>query len=195
MSNVDLGMCFKALLGPEWECGDISVIKEYDNQCFIALIDVLGHGSEAREIALSAKKYLESNYKNELIDLMKGLHKHLEGTRGAAAAMYCLDIFTGELTYVGVGNITFRIFGAKPIRLVPRDGVVGYIMTNPEKRIVKLYPNDIVLMYSDGIKEHFDEFECAGLLKEDAENIAAGILEKFGKKDDDASCVVLKYLM
>ena len=50
-------------------------------------------------------------------------------------------------------------------------------------------------MHSDGIKEHFDIVECAGLLKEDAQDIASGILKQFGKKNDDDSCIVLKYLI
>lgn len=195
MESIDLGMCYKAMLGPEWECGDIAVMKQYDNQCFIALIDVLGHGSAARKIALSAKSYLEYNYKGMLTELMNGLHEHLKGTRGAVAAMCHLDILTGELTYVGMGNITVRIFGVKPTRLTPKDGIVGYRMTTPKMIKIKLHPEDIILMYSDGIKEHFDIVECAGLLKEDSQDIASGILKKFGKKNDDASCVVLKYLI
>ena len=193
MPDVDLGMCFKALLGSEEECGDIAVVKKYKNHCFIALVDVLGHGSEARGIALLAKRYLEYSFENELTEIMNGLHHYLKGTRGAVAAVCHLDISTGELSYTGIGNITVRIFGAKPIRLTPKDGIVGYIMARPEEYIVKLYSNDILLMYSDGIKEHFDAFECAGLLKKSAEDIARGILKKFGKKNDDASCVVLKY--
>jgi phosphoserine phosphatase RsbX len=195
MPSVDLGMCFQALLGSQSECGDIAVVQEYDNECFIALVDVLGHGSEAREIALSAKNYLENNCQRALVEIMNGLHEHLKGTRGAVAAMCHLDIFTGELTYVGMGNITVRIFGAKPIKLIPKDGIVGYRMTSPQEHTIKLYPEDTILMYSDGVKEHFDVFECAGLLKENAEDIAIGILERFGKKNDDASCVVLKYSM
>ena len=195
MASIDLGMCYRAMLGPEWECGDIAVMKQYDNQCFIALIDVLGHGSVARKIALSAQDYLEENYKSMLIELMNGLHQHLKGTRGAVVAMCHLDILTGELTYVGMGNITVRIFSVKPTRLTPKDGIVGYKMTNPRIINIKLHPKDIILMYSDGIKEHFDIFECAGLLKEDAQDIAIGILTQFGKKNDDESCVVLKYLI
>jgi len=195
MESIDLGMCYQAMLGPESECGDIAVMKQYDNQCFIALIDVLGHGSVARKIALSAQDYLEENYKSMLIELMNGLHQHLKGTRGAVVAMCHLDILTGELTYVGMGNITVRIFSVKPTRLTPKDGIVGYKMTNPRIINIKLHPKDIILMYSDGIKEHFDIFECAGLLKEDAQDIAIGILTQFGKKNDDESCVVLKYLI
>lgn len=195
MASIDLGMCYQAILGPEWECGDIAVIKQYDNQCFIALIDVLGHGSAAREVALSAKSYLEDNYKSILVELMNGLHQHLKGTRGAVAAMCHLDILSGELTYVGMGNITVRILGVKPTRLTPKDGIVGYKMTTPQMLNIKLHPEDIIIMYSDGIKEHFDIVECIGLFKEDAQDIAIGILRQFGKKNDDESCVVLKYLI
>ncbi|MCT4619195.1 MAG: SpoIIE family protein phosphatase [Marinisporobacter sp.] len=195
MRNIDLGMTFRALLGDESECGDIGVIQEYDHQCFLALIDVLGHGSEARKIALSAKKYLKNNYRMDLTDMINGLHEHLKGTRGAVAAVCHLDILTGELTYVGIGNITVRIFGTKPTRLIPKDGTIGYRMRKPQKHRMKLYPGDTILMHSDGIKEHFDLINYVGLLRENAGSIAARILEYFWKKNDDASCIVLKYSM
>lgn len=195
MARSDFGIRFRALMGFESECGDIAVIKEYDNQCFIALIDVLGHGIEARKVAILAKSYLEHRYEDELTKLMNGLHEHLKGTRGAVAAICHLDILNGKLEYVGIGNITVRIFGAKSRRFIPEGGVVGYIIAKPRKNITKLHNGDILIMYSDGIKEHFDEFECDGLLKENAEKIADGIIRKFGKENDDASCVVLKYFV
>ncbi|MBZ9633419.1 SpoIIE family protein phosphatase [Clostridium sp. FP1] len=195
MADIDLGMTYKALLCEESECGDIGIIKEYNNYCFLALIDILGHGSEAREVALYAKLYLENNYEKDSIDLMNGLHEHLKGTRGAVAAICNLNVLTGELSYVGIGNITVRIMGSRFTRLVPKDGVIGYIMAKPQKQILKLYEGDILLLHSDGIKEHFELFECAGLLKESAVDIAQGILKRFEKKQDDASCIVLKYLI
>lgn len=194
MASIDFGMCYRAMLGPESECGDITVLKQYDNQCFFALIDVLGHGAEARKIAILAERYLEENYKRNLIDVINGLDQHLKGTRGAVVALCHLEILTGELTYIGIGNITVRIFGGKTIRLTPKGGIIGYRITTPRSINLKLHPEDIVLMYSDGVKEHFDIIECAALLKEEAQDIADGILKQFGKKNDDASCIVLKYL-
>lgn len=193
MPNIDLGMTYKALLGDKSECGDIGLIKKYDNHCFLALVDILGHGLEAREVALYAKIYIENNYDKDTIDIMNGLHEHLKGTRGAVAAICNLDIITGELNYVGIGNITVRIIGAKPYRFIPKDGVIGYMIAKPNKQIIKLHGEEILILHSDGIKEHFDFLECADLLKEDAEDIAQGILKKFQKKDDDASCIILKY--
>lgn len=193
MGSIDFGMCYRAMLGPDSECGDITFMKQYDNQCFFSLIDVLGHGAEARKIAISAVKYLEENYKRNLVDVINGLHQYLKGTRGAVVALCHLEILTGDFTYIGIGNITVRILGVKTSRLTPKGGIVGYKITTPRSINLKLHPEDIILMYSDGVKEHFDIVECAALLKEDAQDIASGVLNQFGKKNDDASCIVLKY--
>lgn len=194
MYNVNLGMVYEAMFGGKTECGDIGIIKRYENHAFLALVDVLGHGLEARKVALNAKEYLENNYFNSLTEIMLGLHDHLRGTRGAVAAICNMNVLTGELKYVGIGNITLRIIGRKNIRLVSRDGIVGYRMTKPQEQILKLNIGETFLMYSDGIKEHFESFECEDLLKKNAEEIAEGILHKFSKMNDDSSCIVLKYV-
>ncbi len=115
MSRVDCYLVKRALTLREADCGDTGVIKEFDGQCFLALVDVLGHGSEAHDVALIAQKYLEQNYCEELVDVMQGLHACLKGTRGAVAALCRLDTETGELIYVGIGNITVRVLGSKDL--------------------------------------------------------------------------------
>ena len=194
MSKVDCHLVKRALTIKETDCGDTGVIQEFNGQCFLALVDVLGHGSEAHTVALSAQKYLEQNYRQELIDVMDGLHACLRGTRGAVAALCRLDTGTGKLNFVGVGNITVRVFGPKNSRLISRDGIVGYAMSTPKAQTLKLYTGDILVMYSDGIKEHFEPSECRGILMGNAKSIAVGLLNQFGKKNDDASCIALKYL-
>lgn len=194
MADVDFGMIYEAMLGGESECGDIGIIKSYENHLIFALVDVLGHGFEARKVALEAKNYLEDNFCDDVVDIINGLHKHLKGTRGAVAAICNLDTLTGDLSYAGIGNITVRIIGRKSIRIVPNDGVVGYMMSKPKKQNFKLNIGEIMLMHSDGIKEHFESYECEALLMESAQNIVNGILNKFGKKGDDASCIAVKYL-
>jgi hypothetical protein len=105
-----------------------------------------------------------------------------------------MDIDTGDLMYVGVGNIAVKILGPRAFSFVPRDGVIGYVMPTPREQHRKLYAGDTLVMYSDGIKEHFDPLDCSGLLNGTAESIAGGLLQQFGKKDDDASCIALRYL-
>jgi serine phosphatase RsbU (regulator of sigma subunit) len=194
MSRVDCYLVKQALTLREADCGDTGVIKEFDGQCFLALVDVLGHGSEAHDVALIAQEYLEQNYYEGLVDLMQGLHACLKGTRGAVAALCRLDTETGELIYVGIGNITVRVLGLRNARFVLGDGIVGYMMTTPREQNLKLFAGDVLVMYSDGIKEHFELSEYPGMLTGTAKSIAVGLLDKFGKKNDDASCIALRYL-
>jgi negative regulator of sigma-B (phosphoserine phosphatase) len=194
MSRVDCYLVKRALTLRETECGDTGVIKEFDGQCFLALVDVLGHGSEAHTAALSAQKYLEQNYRQELIDVMQGLHACLMGTRGAVAAICRLDIKTGKLIYVGVGNIAVRVLGPRNSRFVSRDGIVGYMMSTLKEQTLKLFAGDVLVMHSDGIKEHFELSKSPGILTGTAKSIAVELLNQFGKRNDDASCIALKYL-
>jgi negative regulator of sigma-B (phosphoserine phosphatase) len=194
MSKVDYYLVKRALTQRETECGDTGVIKEFDGQCFLALVDVLGHGSEAYTVALGAQKWLEQNYRQELIDVMDGLHAWLRGTRGAVAALCRLDVNTGKLIYVGIGNITVRVFGPRNSRFVSRDGIVGYRMSTLKEQTLKLFAGDVLVMHSDGIKEHFELSKSPGILTGTAKSIAVGLLNQFGKRNDDASCIALRYL-
>ena len=194
MSRIDYHLVKRALTLRETDCGDTGVIKEFNGQCFLALVDVLGHGSEAYDVALIAQKYLEQNYGNELVDVVQGLHACLKGTRGAVAAVCRLDTKSGELIYVGIGNITVRVLGPRTSRFVSGDGIIGYQITTPREQKLKLFAGDVLVMYSDGIKEHFDLSESPGILTGTAKSIAGGLLNQFGKNNDDASCIALRYL-
>jgi len=190
--NVDCHYVFRALLGAPSECGDAGIVKIDHDRCFLGLVDVLGHGKRAYDVACFAQDYLDRHWTDDLVRLMRGLHEHLRGTLGAVAAFCRLDSSTGELAHVGIGNITVRMLGPRAFKMVSRDGVIGYRIPSvkEEKRI--FYPSDILVMHSDGIREHFNILDCPGLLSGNAETIAKGILEKFGKQDDDASCIAMR---
>jgi negative regulator of sigma-B (phosphoserine phosphatase) len=194
MSSVDCHLVKRALTLREAECGDTGVIKEFDGQCFLALVDVLGHGCEAHDVALTAQAYLEQNCREKPVEVMLGLHTCLKGTRGAVAAICRLDTETGELIYAGMGNIVVRVLGARAFRFVSGDGIVGYIMSTVREQTLTLLVGDVLVMHSDGIKEHFELSECPGILTGDAKSIATGLLRQFGKENDDASCIALRYL-
>ena len=194
MGTVDYHFVLRALSGGADACGDAGVVKVYDNLCFLGLVDVLGHGKDANKVACIACDYLEEKMEDDLVVLMQGLHGRLKGTRGAVAALCRLDIHTGDLNYVGIGNICVKTLGPRAFTFVPRDGVIGYVAPTPREEHRSLHPGDTLVMYSDGIKEHFDPLDCAGLLNGTAETIAKGLLKQFGKKDDDASCIALRYL-
>jgi len=175
------------------ECGDTGIIKEFDHKIFISIIDVLGHEKEAYDIAGVSKDFLEENYRKDLVEVMTGLHKHLRNSVGAVAGLCLLDLITGELKYVGTGNITARIFGADTRRIIFEPGIIGYAIRTIREKRIKLYNNDVLLLYTDGIKEHFESEDYPELLQEDTRTIATNVIYKFGKNYDDAACIALRF--
>ncbi len=194
MRKIEIGVATKALMEDLSECGDIAHIEESEKECFLALIDVLGHGSQACELAKHAKEYLKENYKMNLSELMSGLHLYIGGSRGAVVALCRFDLEHGNLEYVGVGNITIRVIGNKSARLISKDGIVGYGKIHPQLQQISLGSGDTLLLHSDGIKEHVEAFELAAIFCENAQAAAMTILNRFCKDTDDASCIVMKYL-
>lgn len=173
-------------------CGDTGLIKRTDDGVFFALIDGLGHGPEADEVARQARSYLEHAYrKANLVDVIQGLHQNLGKTRGAVAALCRINTTSGELNYVGVGNISAKLYAPNPITFVPREGIVGYIMSSPREETLILSPGMVLVLHSDGLPAHLDLSEALSRDRP-ARAIAQGLLRDYGKDDDDGSCIVVK---
>ena len=195
MPDADCNLVRNPLTGRDDECGDTGVIKAIEGERFLALVDALGHGRAAHAVAVLAEQYLERNYREPLVTILEGLHACLRGTGGAVAAFCRLDLATGELRYTGMGNITVRVLGPRASRFVVRDGILGYAIPSPREESAMLLPGDVLVMHSDGIQEHFAAWECDAMLTDPAETIAANLVRRFGKENDDASCIVLRYLV
>jgi hypothetical protein len=175
------------------ECGDTGIIKEFDNKIFSAVVDVLGHNLKAHQLTLVIEKFLEENFRSDLIDIMRGLHEHIKGSVGAVAILCRLDIESGQLEYTGIGDLTIRILGVDNKRLLIGEGVIGYIMRTPRRKMIIMNHNDILLVHSDGIKTHFSGGDYPGFPRLTAKEIALSIVRKFNKGMDDATCLVLRY--
>ncbi len=194
MTRADCHLLLRSLEGPADACGDAGYFRSSDSDCFLALVDVLGHGHEAHQVAMVAEAYLAEHSAEPLVGLMQGLHKALRGSRGAVASLCRVDLASGEMRFTGIGNITCRVFGAENQRMVSRDGIVGYMMSQPAEHVVRLAPRDVVMLASDGVREHFEAHDHPGLLTGSAQEIAQRVLAAFAKGDDDASCLVMRYL-
>lgn len=193
VAQADCYLMKQALMISEDECGDTGYIHQSDGVCLFALVDGLGHGKPAHEAALLAEEYLAASTELDLVEMMQGLSDALRKSRGAVAALCRLNTETGEMRFCGIGNITTRIFSAEHTRITPGDGIVGYIMPTPKEKTFTLDHGDVVMLYSDGIKEHFDEYDCSGLLDGSAEDIVKKVFDCFYKGDDDGSCLVMRY--
>ncbi|MFT5165806.1 MAG: negative regulator of sigma-B (phosphoserine phosphatase) [Saprospiraceae bacterium] len=189
--ELDCFLYIQPLLSKE-ECGDIGVFVEYENKLFVALIDVLGHGAEAYEVAVRAKYFLERHYREDLTEMIKGLHLFLKGSRGLAGNLSRLNLDTGDFEYTGIGNVEAKIVGADKMTFTNRDGIVGHRMPSPKIEKVKMCKGDVLYMSTDGIKECIALEEHFHLKTDTAEFITEKMVKQFGKQDDKA-CLIVKY--
>lgn len=194
MGRIDCAFAVRPLFRSMSESGDLAAVYRDGRSCLLALVDVLGHGANARTVAVKAGACIDALKDEDPAVILNGLHRRLNGTRGAVAAVCRFDAATGTLLYAGVGNIALRLTGKQTASLVTADGVLGYGAVHAAGKELKLTTGTTLIMHSDGISTHFDILDCPGILYKSAEEIAAELLDRFGAKSDDASCIVMKFL-
>ena len=173
--------------------GDAGFIQIAEEQLFVGIVDGAGHGPEAHSIAQTSLDFLEKNKDWDLPNLMKKLHDYLRGTRGGVAIIGKLNHKALQFHYVGIGNIVLRKFGKPSERAVMQDGVIGYQIRNPQEKIMTLSGGDILVLHTDGIASNFDVSDYPDIITDDAQTIAYNLIKNFGKNDDDATCIVIRF--
>lgn len=173
--------------------GDLVVVRSDEDQVFLAIIDALGHGRSAHAIARQAANYLRENWTTDLEKTMASLHEELSATDGAAAGLCVVEQGTGRARYVGVGNTMVRQFGSEPGRAFSVPGTLGHQIRKPKTQCLSLHEGDLLMMYTDGVKEQFELEDYPQLRYQSAREIARTVVTRYGKDHDDASCVVLRY--
>jgi negative regulator of sigma-B (phosphoserine phosphatase) len=177
----------------EYQSGDAVVIQTLEHGLFLAMIDVLGHGPEAHELTLVIDAYLARYSAADVVGVMQRLHQHLKGTRGAAVGLCAIDAATGRLDYAGIGNTAIRRFGGMETRLVSQDGVLGQNMRTPKLQTLQLEPEDLIVLYTDGVSDRFTAKEYPGVSHHAPADVARNIVQRFGKDHDDAACIAVRY--
>jgi serine phosphatase RsbU (regulator of sigma subunit) len=173
--------------------GDTVVIRPLKQGLFVAIVDVLGHGPEANELTHVIDAYLARYGTSDVSGVMKRLHQHLKGTRGAVVGLCAIDASTGRVDYAGIGNTTLRRFGKVETRLVSQNGVLGQNMRTPWHQTLQLESGDVIVLYTDGVSDRFTSDDYPGVLRHAAEEVASNIVQRFGKDHDDAACVAVRY--
>ncbi len=194
LKDASLMMNFSAFSKPklgEIVSGDAYFIKRFSCYVIFSVIDVLGHGREAYDVALNVLKMLEDNYAEPLIKIIDICHKGLKYTRGAAMAMCRVDFKEKKLEHVGIGNVETRIYGTpQPIRPFFFNGTLGMVM---EKYRVIEYPYTegmTIIMFSDGISGRFDLSQQ--MLSKTPQEMAKFIFDNHARGTDDATVLVGK---
>ena len=115
---------------------------------------------------------------------------------GAAITLARVQCEAGMLQWVGVGNVEAYLVrrtgsghGSMVASAVLFGGTVGYRLPPLRDSVVELRPNDLVIMATDGVSQHFIPEVATG---RPVDRIAAMILEGHARPSDDALVAVAR---
>mgnify|MGYP000187387121 CR=1 FL=1 len=179
----------------ETVCGDAFLILEEEERVTLALADGLGHGTEA---AKAAQVFLEEVRRHAALPLeqiMQEAHQALRPTRGAAAAILRIDRDPRaprkplEAQFAGVGNIALATATQTPAAPISLAGTLGARLRRVTTFRFPLALGDLLVLHSDGIRSHFDARELG---QRSAQALAEELLRRYGRLEDDATCLVVR---
>lgn len=175
--------------------GDLAVHVPRPAGSLLAVVDGLGHGSEAHAAAELARDVIEGTAGDPLDAVVRTAHQALVRTRGVAMTLAEADC-DGQMRWLGVGNVEAHVLrrdGYRTRRVaspVLFGGVVGYRLPALRVSTVDLEPDDLVVMATDGIAHDFAEHVIAA---DPLDRIAARILDRCARAGDDALVAVARF--
>lgn len=156
------------------------------------MVDGLGHGEHAETAARAAVDYVAAHLSERLPNLFAGCASAISHTRGVAMGIAVIDEDAGTMSYGGIGNTRVMIVGENTTRLSSNYGIVGggYRALTPET--VPLVPDDLVILFTDGLPETVDTSGYDDGVLGDTQRLAERILQDWGRESDDAAVLVFR---
>ncbi len=178
-------------------CGDRSLVKMTADGVLVAVVDGLGHGREAAEVATRAVATLDAHAADGVLALMKRCDEALRRTRGAVMTLATFSAQARLMTWLGVGNVEGVLVsangsaGGRRQSVVLRGGVVGYQLPPLFPSELPVAAGDMLVLATDGVRV---DFAGAVTPAEPPQAAAERILAAFSRGTDDALVLVARYL-
>ena len=194
-SGIEIGVAGAALTG-QATCGDKYVYEMFAGGVLLALVDGIGHGTEAAAAAEAACTILKKHAGDPVTALAERCHNCLRDTRGVVMSLAAFDLEDNLLSWLGVGNVLGILWrSGLPIDamgelLLLRPGVVGSHLPRLRPSILRVAPGDTLVLATDGVEAGFAESIPS---IEAPLRIAQAILDSYNKGIDDALVLVARY--
>lgn len=166
--------------------GDAVLVRSIDGGALVGLIDALGHGPTAAEIARRAVARLaEVPVGDGVLSVMEDLHAALHGTRGAAAMLLLLR--HRRVEGCTVGNVDMRVLGGS-VPVVQSPGIVGVRIRRYNVFAAEVPVGSRLLLFSDGISASVPVGETREM---DPAAACRFIFQGYRRAHDDATILVI----
>lgn len=185
--------------------GDRHVVHARPNGALVAVIDGVGHGNNASDVADIAVNTLQNHAHESVTSLIQRCHRALRGSRGVVMSLAALDIQKNQITWLGVGNVEGILLRAFHDHTMPtsrmqfpdsresvllRGGILGYQLPSLRPVTTSVTAGDLLIFATDGIRSAFSQ---AVPQTSSTQQIADYILAEHGRGTDDALVLVARY--
>ncbi len=192
--------CEVAILGRpcvgETDSGDDGAFVRGDEHLTLGVIDGLGHGILAQDVATTASSCFRERAEEAPAAILDAVDEALRGTRGVVMAAARIDHQMRQLEQAALGDIRTHIYRPREcVCIASGAGVLG------EKRARRggwkvereeLREHDVVVMFTDGLTTRVDISEERALLRRHPVAIAEHLLAHFGRDNDDVLILVAR---
>lgn len=193
-SLIEWGIAGRAIEG-QTESGDSYAVCPFEEGVLVAVVDGLGHGSEAAEAARIAVETLQKHPHEAVIAIVERCHISLRKTRGVVMSLASFSSHYNMMTWVAVGNVEGVLLRVNSESQPSREtafhvgGVVGFQLPSLRAVVVPVSPGDTLVFATDGIHPGFID----SLALAPPHILAARICDKFYKGNDDAMVLAACY--
>ncbi|OLD66886.1 MAG: hypothetical protein AUI33_10535 [Ignavibacteria bacterium 13_1_40CM_2_61_4] len=180
------------------ESGDRYLAMATSDDALVAVVDGLGHGAEAADVAKMVVRSIERHAQQPVIALIRECHRSLTGSRGAVISVAAFSARDETMTWLGVGNVEGLLLRAQttmsPRResLLLRGGVVGVHLPALAAAIIPVMPGDTLIFATDGIRSDFLNELLSP--RDSPRTLADRVLAGWGRQTDDSLVLVARYL-
>lgn len=177
--------------------GDAHLICLTDTGPVVAVVDALGHGEEAADVADLALVSLNQTVGRSPVAALTACHAALRGSRGAAITVVNLQPDHQCLLWAAVGNVDAAVIQRRSRQESPRrwwaplrGGVVGDRLPPLRDSRLPLPDGGVLVAATDGIATAFVDAADPSL---PVDRLAQRLHEEHARPDDDALVLVARY--
>ena len=193
--GLEWAVCATALPG-QMRSGDAFLVQQTGAGVLVAVVDGLGHGDEAADVAEQALASLRRTAELSLVRSLTACHDALRGSRGVVATLAVLDPDRSQLAWLAVGNVDAvvlrrRNWGVRQssCAVALRAGVVGDRLPPLREGTVTMTAGDTLIAVTDGIFPSFVENVDLSL---DTPTLARRLHQCYSRMTDDALVLVAR---
>jgi hypothetical protein len=192
--GIRVGAAWRAYPG-ESACGD-TWLADWPSAgaCRLAVIDGVGHGTEAKECADLCREVLASHPDMTPAEATVACHRALLGTRGAVMTIARIEPGAQSMRVAGVGNVGMLLMtDGREQHFIAQRGMLGSNVPTIRAVDFQLGSSWVVALHTDGVRSHFRLPPVLGDCGDSADSLAEHILLGHRRPEDDALVLIAAF--